>query len=417
MPLPKRVKKDISLYSDQQLFERRKELLEKITNQDSNLPESVMHEDLDLGMLEYVKENLRFSIDGNPVNFIDRILTIQRWSELSTNWSFTDKDEKMELPFIVVIRKPEVPFGSNPMLQYTIPDRQTFFYRRVPTWNGNRFGADIYKIPQPVPVDMLYDVIIVCNRMRELNSFNKKVMQKFSSRQSYSKVKGHFIPLVLESVNDNSTIDNLEGRRFYQQSYSFQLQGFLIDEEEFEVVPAVDRNLVVLETFGQGGRGTPVKIVKNIISNVEVTTTMFLGDGTTTTFSVGKKIATLFYVDVGGLVQREGIDFFHNTGTSNITFNTPPRLDSQIRVVYTYNENLVNFEGNKISIGKEQFTSDGSTNSFTTSSPIDSILLFEVGGLVQLENDLYTFVSGTNSVTIDEVPPSGTTLSIVYITK
>jgi len=40
----------------------------------------------------------------------------------------------------------------------------------------------------------------------------------------------------LDDVSDESVMD-LEKRRYYIQSYSFTLQGFLIDENEFEVKP------------------------------------------------------------------------------------------------------------------------------------------------------------------------------------
>ena len=125
---------------------------------------------------------------------------------------------------------------------------------------GNRKGYDIYTIPQPVPVDIIYDVKIICNRMRELNNFNRVVLQKFTSRQAYTFVKGHYIPIVMNSIGDESKIDT-EERRYYQQNYQFQLQGFLLDEEEFEVKPAISRELVM---FGfdekerqKEGKGTP----------------------------------------------------------------------------------------------------------------------------------------------------------------
>ena len=60
MGLPKKHKNDINVYTGKELLERRRELLEEITNQDTNLPESVLHEDLDFGMLEFVKDNLLF---------------------------------------------------------------------------------------------------------------------------------------------------------------------------------------------------------------------------------------------------------------------------------------------------------------------------------------------------------------------
>jgi hypothetical protein len=106
---------------------------------------------------------------------------------------------------------------------------------------------DIYKIPQPVPIDIKYTVIIVCNRMRELNKFNQIVLEKFSSRQAYQVIKGHYIPIINDDISDESTLD-LEKRKVYIQKYNFTLVGFLIDEEEFQVSPAITRILQMYET-------------------------------------------------------------------------------------------------------------------------------------------------------------------------
>ena len=84
-------------------------------------------------------------------------------------------------------------------------------------------------------------------------------MQKFSSKQAYTFVKGHYIPIVSESISDESVIDT-EDRRYYQQNYSFQLQGFLIDEDEFEVKPAINRSLLFFDTntsHKKTGNGSP----------------------------------------------------------------------------------------------------------------------------------------------------------------
>ncbi len=226
---------------------RRRQLEEFISEDGTFLPKSVLHADLDLGLLDFVKDRLVFSIDGKAISFVDQILTLQRWGEFTETWSFTDKDLNPEIPFLVAVRDPAVQYGSNPALTYTIPDRRTFHYAKVPTWDGQRKGVDIYKIPQPVPVDIIYDLKIVCNRMRELNRFNKIMMQTFTSRQAYTFVKGHYIPIILNSLSDESQISDNEKRKFYTQNYQLQLQGFLIDEEEFEVTPAVTRKLLMFE--------------------------------------------------------------------------------------------------------------------------------------------------------------------------
>jgi hypothetical protein len=105
---------------------------------------------------------------------------------------------------------------------------------------------DIYTIPQPVPVDINYSLKFICNRMRELNQLNKIVMQKFSSRQAYTFIKGQYVPIILNNVSDESQM-SLDARKYYVQSYDFTMLGYLIDEEEFEVKPAIARVSQVFE--------------------------------------------------------------------------------------------------------------------------------------------------------------------------
>jgi hypothetical protein len=145
-----------------------------------------------------------------------------------------------------VVRQPEVKFGTNPSLQYTIPNRKQFYYASVPTWNGNEQGMDIYTIPQPVPVDINYSVKIICNRMRELNQLNKVVMQKFSSRQAYTFIKGQYVPIILNNISDESQT-TLDSRKYFIQNYDFTMLGYLIDEEEFQVKPAISRVAQIME--------------------------------------------------------------------------------------------------------------------------------------------------------------------------
>ena len=254
MALPKKIKKNISL--EPQLFgpARRQELLDKIQEHGTYLPKSILHEDLDRGFLDFVKEELGIVSDGKTVPVLDILITTQNWAQFTKTWNFNDLDKNIVPPFITTVRTPEVKYGSTPSLQYTIPNRRQFFYAMVPTWGSDgRKGMDVYTIPQPVPVDIKYSVKIICNRMRELNSFNKKVIEKFSSRQAYTQIKGHYIPIIMDDVSDESVME-LEKRKFYMQSYSFTLMGFLIDENEFEVKPAVSRTLALFEMGGQSRR-------------------------------------------------------------------------------------------------------------------------------------------------------------------
>jgi hypothetical protein len=249
MPLPKKIKKYLPLTQPETLLSRRYELLDKINKDGTFLPKSILHADLDGGFLEFVKETLNISIDGVSIPTVNVIMTTQNWAQFTETWDFQNIDKNVEPPFITVIRTPEVKFGTNPATLYNIPNRRLYFYAQVPTWDGNRKGMDIYKIPQPVPVDITYQVKIICNRMRELNEFNKKVIETFASRQAYQVIKGHYIPIIMNSISDESVMD-LEKRRFYIQNYEFTLLGFLIDENQFEVMPAINRVFTMVE-FGK----------------------------------------------------------------------------------------------------------------------------------------------------------------------
>ena len=247
MPLPKNiVKPTLPLVPKKELSARRQELLQYIKEDGTYLPKSVLHADLDRGMLDFVKENLKVVTAGEIVPMVDIIITTQNWTQYVETYKFIDLDYNPNPPFITVVRSPEVKYGSNPSLLYNIPNRKQFYYASVPTWNGNEQGMDIYTIPQPVPVDIKYSVKIICNRMRELNQLNKIVMQTFASRQAYTFIKGQYVPIILDNVSDESQM-TMDARKYYVQNYDFTMLGYLIDEEEFEVKPAIQRVTQLIE--------------------------------------------------------------------------------------------------------------------------------------------------------------------------
>jgi hypothetical protein len=245
MSLPK-IKKTLPLTYPPVGYERREQLLEDINKNGTYLPKSLLHEDFDRGFMDFVKQDLKTVVSGNLIKVVDILMTTQNWTQFTQTWDFNNIDKNVQPPFITTIRIPEVKYGTLPSLSYNIPNRRQYHYAAVPTWDGQRKGMDIYTIPQPNPVDIKYSVKIICNRMRELNKFNQIIIDKFASRQAYRQIKGHYIPIQLDEVSDESVMD-VEKRRYYIQSYSFTLQGFLLDEEQFEVRPAVSRSLVLME--------------------------------------------------------------------------------------------------------------------------------------------------------------------------
>jgi len=198
MAYPKKVIPTINLTPEKILFQRREQLLSYITEDGTFLPKQLLHPELDRGFLDFVKEDLKTVVSGKIVPMVDLIITTQNWAQFTETWDVQDLNGNPTLPFITVVRQPEVKYGSNP------------------------------------------NVKIVCNRMRELNEFNKNVIQTFASRQAYRQIEGHFIPIIMNNISDESVVE-IQKRRFYIQNYEFTMLGFLLDPDEFEVAPAVSR--------------------------------------------------------------------------------------------------------------------------------------------------------------------------------
>jgi hypothetical protein len=243
--MPKGFRKKMKLTPQKVGVEQRQSILDDIDNKGTFLPRGVYYEDMDEGLVDFVSDDLKVVIDGEEVPVI--FLTIQRWSEFSKTWQHADKYKNIQMPFITIVRQPAAQVGTNQAGLFNIPGRRTYTYMKVPTWDGNRSGVDVYKIPQPTPVDITYEVRLFCNRMRDLNKLQLIIQQEFQSKQRYIRVNGHPMPLTLETIGDESNVDDLDNRRFYVQLFEIKMAGYILDEDQFEVVSAINRALVVAE--------------------------------------------------------------------------------------------------------------------------------------------------------------------------
>lgn len=245
MALPKGFIKNLKLSKPKVGFDRRQEILDDIADQGTFLPRGVSYEDIDSSFIEFTENDLSIVIDGEKVPVI--FLTLQKWSEFSKTWQHSDKYKNIKMPFITVVRLPNPQVGTNQAGLFNVPGRNTYTYMKVPTFEGGRRGVDVYKIPQPTSVDFTYEVRLFCNRMRDLNKLNTKVQHAFQSIQYYVKVKGHPMPITLKNIGDESNIEDFDKRRFYVQPFEMLLSGYILDENSFEVIPAINRAMAVFE--------------------------------------------------------------------------------------------------------------------------------------------------------------------------
>jgi len=242
--LPRGFKKNVKFIKQKIGPEKRQEYLDDIDYKATYLPTGIETEDIDSTFIDFINKDLYFELDGTSVPVI--FLTIQKWAEFSETWGFSDKFKNIKMPFITIVRQPDIQVGTNQNGLWNIPGHKLYTYIKVPTLEGGRKSINTYKIPQPTSVDVTYEVRLFCNRMRDLNHYNKIIQTTFNSRQYYISVKGHPMPVHLENVGDESQMD-FDKRRFYVQNFEMKVLGYILNEDEFEVIPTINRALIFNE--------------------------------------------------------------------------------------------------------------------------------------------------------------------------
>jgi hypothetical protein len=348
--LPKGFRNNININPGKIGPERRQEILDDIADNGTFLPRGVSEEDMDESFLDFVKTDLGITLDGEKVPVL--FLTIQRWSEFTKTWQFSDKYKDIQLPFITVVRKPDAQVGQNQAGNYNIPGNRTYTYMKVPTWDGARKGMDVYKVPQPTPVDISYEVRIFTNRMRDLNKLNSLVQRTFQSRQAYINVKGHPMPVHLEGISDESNIDDFENRRFYVQLFDMTLLGYILDENDFEVIPTINRVYTMIEVEDAMPIITAIKEVSVFENTVNFNFIFKPYSDTDFTFTsnYGVSLSNLTNIEniTRIIIYRNGAGIFDGTILSSpITFSANDRIRIK---VYKQNNLLGKFQliGNTI---------------------------------------------------------------------
>jgi hypothetical protein len=162
------------------------------------------------------------------------------------------------------------------------------------------------------------------------------VIQTFASRQAYKMLNGHYIPIIMNNISDESVVD-FQKRRFYIQNYEFTMLGFLLDEEEFEVAPAVSR---VFQTF-EIASGTARPRRKKYPENKDVVKTeIIFGD------SVTEKTLFADYTGDFNLIGSSNIDSY------DVYINND-FYGSDIQTIQVNTKDSIRFEITKINAGQE----------------------------------------------------------------
>jgi len=215
-------------------FDRIEQLMLDTDSKTKYLPRTIMLEDLDAAAFDYTNtERFKLVIEGKivPTFYMDN----DRWGELSKTWKFNDDDKNVATPYIIV-RRSEKGNGTRLGTKYLIPNLRKFRYLDVPILDEGEVINLRFKMPEPVNVDLTYEVSLFTKYRVDVNQYDELVLKNFSSRQDYIFVNGNPIPLTFEGFTESNPIENIDGDRFFVSKYTIKLMGFIRDEKDFEIV-------------------------------------------------------------------------------------------------------------------------------------------------------------------------------------
>ena len=240
MAYPKKKKFDMEIVDSPRIgreylkygLDRIEELMIKTDKNTNFLPRTIAFEDIDLETFNQFKDgNFKLIVDGESVPTF--YLENERWGEFSKTWKFMDQDKNIPTPYITV-RRTGKEAGTRLGTKYRIPQPRNFRYLDVPILDDGQVINIRYKIPEPVNVDLIYEVRLFTKYRVDFNKYDEQVFRNFASRQSYIWVKGMPFPLHLESTEEANSIENIDGDKFYVGIYNVRALSYIQNEKEFE---------------------------------------------------------------------------------------------------------------------------------------------------------------------------------------
>lgn len=213
--------------------ERRLNMEKVILEKGTPFPKATELSDIDTCFNEWVN-GLEVSYEGKRLP-IFKLFSNQRVGEYSQSWKHLDEVGNLLLNFFSVTRDNNPKQGQNQGGNFNIPGNRNYPMFIVPTLqeNGDEAYA-MYSMKQPFCVDLVYTLTLITNKYDLLNEVNQKILNEFKALECYIAPNGHYMPMKLEDVADESEYA-VDDRKYYSQTYKITLLGYIIRKEDFSV--------------------------------------------------------------------------------------------------------------------------------------------------------------------------------------
>lgn len=213
---------------------QRKTYQRKIIDKMPIFPKTLEYDDIDKAFFKFVDENIDFPIDGKKIPTFT-LYSNQRFSEYSQMWKHSDDEGNLYLNFKAVNRAKNPTSGEiHGSLSNIAGERLYSAFTAIVLEDDGSETLETYSIKQPYAVDLEYNINFVTVTNENLNKFNQEIIRLFSAKQCYIRPNGHFIPMVLDNIADE-TAYSIDDRKFYVQSVTIKAMAYLFTKDCFQI--------------------------------------------------------------------------------------------------------------------------------------------------------------------------------------
>jgi len=220
------------------------------------LPKPVTHNEIHDDVIRFVSDDLAVTYDGVKVPSF--YLNQQRFSEFTKTWEYVDENKNIQSNFIIITRENNPKKGTQQQDYCNIPGNSFYTIGTSDKWDGNKNITISYKMRQPYTIDFIYNIKVISNKLDLINTVNNKFNDMFKSKQAYIYPNGHYMPVELEDITDDSDYE-LDERKVFIQTFQLLVKGYIINESDLLIEENICAKLVGFEIEN--------KIYQNIIGD------------------------------------------------------------------------------------------------------------------------------------------------------
>lgn len=226
-------------------FDRVEQLLYRTDHKSVYLPRTIDFIHLDTSIRDLFENGkLQLVLDGKkvPVFYMEN----ERWGEFSKTWKIMDGDNNVATPYITV-RRVNKEKGTR-VEKPRVAQNKLFTYAEVPILDDGQLIKLLYKMPQPIDVDLTYEISLFSKYRVDVNELDKIIFREYASTQLYVDVNGRYFPTLLEGIEEADTIQDIDEDKLIVAKYNIKLLGSLQDEKEFKIVKSTRMPTIKVKT-------------------------------------------------------------------------------------------------------------------------------------------------------------------------